>query len=57
MISDPPLLFDFRHLGQKIKFSQYKHDSLDGFIKVDEECLVILPPVYKFSCPPQMDLK
>lgn len=33
MISDPPLLFDFRQIGQKVQFNQHKQDSLDGFIK------------------------
>lgn len=47
MISDPPLLFDFQKIGQKVNFNQYKQESLDGFIKTGEECLVILPPVHK----------
>lgn len=47
MISDPPLLFDCNSIGQKIMFNQHKQDSMDGFIKVNEECFAILPPVYK----------
>ena len=47
MISDPPLLFDFRQIGQKVQFNQHKQDSLDGFIKSGEDCLIIMPCVYK----------
>lgn len=47
MISDPPLVFDIRQIGQKVIFNQHKQDSMDGFIKTNEECLSILPPVYK----------
>mmetsp|Transcript_4150 Transcript_4150/g.7029 ORF Transcript_4150/g.7029 Transcript_4150/m.7029 type:complete len:89 (+) Transcript_4150:452-718(+) len=48
LISDPALCFDFRWIGQKVQFNQHKQDSLDGFIKQGEDCLVILPPVYKY---------
>lgn len=47
MISDPPLLFDCRQIGMKVSFNQHKYESLDGFIKANEECLTILPSVYK----------
>lgn len=47
MISDPPILFDFRFIGSKILFNQHRYDSLDGFIKAGDDCLVIIPPVYK----------
>ena len=47
MISDPPMLFDCRYIGQKVQFNQHKQDSLDGFIKAGEDCFVILPPVFK----------
>ena len=33
MISDPPLVFDIKQIGQKVQYTQYKCDSLDGFIK------------------------
>ena len=49
MISDPPLLFDIKSIGQKVLFNQHKQDSLDGFIKSGEECFSILPNVYKLS--------
>ena len=51
LISDPPLVFDLKQIGEKVQFSQFKHDSLDGFIKGNEECLVVLPPVHKFLGP------
>ena len=47
MISDPPLLFDCRQIGMKVSFNQHKFESLDGFIKANEDCLTILPPVFK----------
>jgi hypothetical protein len=47
MISDPPLVFEFGQIGKKVQFNQHKQDSLDGFIKTGEDCLVIIPPVYK----------
>ena len=49
MISETPLLVDLRAIGQKVPFNQSRHDSLDGFIKAGEECLVILPPIVKVS--------
>jgi hypothetical protein len=47
MISDPPLCFDLSSTGQKVRFNQYKYESLDGFAKQDEECFIILPSVHK----------
>jgi hypothetical protein len=49
MISDPPLLFDLDAIGKKINFNQHKQESLDGFIKANEDCFAILPPVYKLN--------
>lgn len=49
MISDPPLLFDIDSIGQKVNFNQHKQESLDGFIKANEECYIILPSVYKLN--------
>lgn len=57
MISDPPLLFDVSQIGQKVSFNQHKQDSMDGFIKVGEECLAILPSVYKLTPGNQGDTK
>ena len=49
LISDPPIVFDLKRIGEKVQFNQYKFDSLDGFIKSNEECLIILPSVHKYS--------
>ena len=49
MISDPPLLFDIKQIGKQVKFNQHKQDSLDGFIKTNEECFSILPSVFKLQ--------
>ena len=37
MISDPPLIFDFQKIGQKVSFNQYKQECLDGFINAGED--------------------
>lgn len=49
LISDPMIVFDSKRIGEKVQFNQYKYDSLDGFIKSNDECLIILPSVHKFS--------
>lgn len=49
MISDPPIVFDLKRIGEKVQFNQYKFDSLDGFIKTNDECLIILPSVHKYT--------
>lgn len=46
-ISDPPILFDINTIGQKVIFNNIKYDSLDGFIKLKKDCLIILPTCYK----------
>lgn len=49
MISDPPLMFDYSKIGEKVAFNSFKFDSIDGFVKTGEDCYVILPPIYKQS--------
>jgi hypothetical protein len=49
LVSDPPMVFDSKRIGEKVQFNQYKFDSMDGFIKSNDECLIILPSVHKFS--------
>ena len=49
LVSDPPIVYDFKRIGEKVMFNQFKFDSLDGFIKVNEECLIILPSVHKYN--------
>lgn len=46
-ISDPSLHFDIQSVGTKMQFNQTKNDPIDGFIKNREECLILLPGVYK----------
>lgn len=53
VISDPPLCLDLISIGQKVRFNQYKYESMDGFVKQDEECFIILPSVHKQVTPPQ----
>ena len=49
LVSDPPIVFDLKKIGEKVLYNQFKYDSMDGFIKVNEECMIILPPVHKFT--------
>ena len=30
-----------------MRFNQYKYESMDGFVKADDECFIILPSVHK----------
>jgi FtsZ-binding cell division protein ZapB len=48
-VSDPPLAFDTKRIGEKVLFNSFKYESIDGFIKSNEECLIILPSVHKFN--------
>lgn len=49
VVSDPPLVFDLKRIGEKVQFNQYKYDSLDGFIKSNDECVIIIPAVHKYA--------
>lgn len=46
-ISDPGLCMDLNAIGQKVHYTQFKFDTLDGFVKQDEECVIVLPSVHK----------
>ncbi|CAD8093005.1 unnamed protein product [Paramecium sonneborni] len=46
-ISDPSLCFDIQSIGQRHQFNQSKNDPIDGFIKNKEECIILMPGVYK----------
>lgn len=57
-ISDPVIVMDIESLGEKISYSNTKHDSVDGFIKNKHESLVIVPAVFKsIVIPENMILK
>ena len=47
VISDPPICMDMASIGQKVRFNQYKYETIDGFMKAEEECIIILPSVHK----------
>lgn len=47
--SDPPIVFDISTIGQKVFFNQSKFESMDGFIPLKKESLIILPACYKSS--------
>lgn len=38
-------------IGHKVLFNSLKHDLFDGFIKLRDECIIILPSVYKGNGP------
>lgn len=42
-------MFDLKRIGEKVQFNQYKYDSMDGFIKNNDDCLIILPSLHKYS--------
>ena len=46
-ISDPPLSMDYTQIGRAVQFNQSKHDPIDGFVKVKEECIILLPALTK----------
>lgn len=48
-ISDPWLVFDLSIVGKKAGNNPTRMDSMDGFIKNGQECLIILPSVHKDS--------
>ena len=48
-IADPPLVFDLKRIGERVLFNQFKFESVDGFIKAQDECLIIFPPVMKIT--------
>lgn len=48
-ICDPPLVINYKSIGNKVLFNATKHDPLDGFIKPKEECTIILPSLHKNS--------
>lgn len=52
VISDPPVCLDLASVGQKVRYNQYKYESMDGFVKQDEECFIILPSVHKQAAIP-----
>jgi hypothetical protein len=49
LISDPPIVFELKRIKDKVKFNHYKFVSLEGFIKKNEDCLINLPSVHKYS--------
>lgn len=48
-VSDPSIVFDIKRIGERVQFNQFKYDSMDGFIKTNDECLIILPSVHKYN--------
>lgn len=48
-VSEPALEMELTQIGQKVAYNSFKHDSVDGFIKANEECLVVMPQVTKNS--------
>lgn len=50
-VSIPKVQFNDSDFGQFDEFTVGAHDSLDGFLKAKDECVVVLPQLYKLvSC-------
>jgi len=47
VISEPQLVFDLNEIGKRDTFTTSRHECLDGFLKQKEECLMILPAIFK----------
>jgi len=46
-VSEPPLELEMAQIGQQVLFNSFKHDSVDGFIKGGQDCLIVLPQISK----------
>jgi FtsZ-binding cell division protein ZapB len=46
-ICEPEFVFAKETIGNKVAFNAVKHESIDGFLKSKEQCIIILPAVYK----------
>ena len=48
-ISDPPVISNYKIIGTKVNFNSLHHEPLDGFIKNNDECYILLPSTHKIS--------
>ena len=46
-ISDPTFAFGKDLIGERLLFNSLQHECIDGFLKNKDECIIILPPIYK----------
>jgi FtsZ-binding cell division protein ZapB len=46
-ISDPIIKIDIASIGQTVSFNPIKHETIDGFAKPKQECIILLPSCYK----------
>ncbi len=46
-ISDPIIKVDVDSIGQRALFNQTKHETIDGFAKPKQECIILLPGCFK----------
>ncbi len=56
-VSEPTLVLDNQKVGKSVAFSSFNYESIDGFIKNGDECLIILPAVYKSHLGGEMVIK
>lgn len=45
-ISDPCLQIDIKTIGETVHFNSIKHETIDGFAKPKQECIILLPACY-----------
>ncbi len=48
-ISEPEFVYALETMGSKVQFNPLRHESIDGFVKSKEQCVLILPTVHKHS--------
>lgn len=48
-ISEPAFVFSLDSIGTKAQFNAIKHETIDGFVKNKEPCIIILPTAHKNS--------
>ncbi len=46
-ICDPKIYIDINQMGKSVKYNVTTHEALDGFIKQEQDCIIILPAFYR----------
>lgn len=46
-ICDPKIYIDINQIGKSVKYNNTTHEALDGFIKQEQNCTIILPAFYR----------
>lgn len=46
-VSDPVIVMDLKKIGERVSFNSFRHESMDGFVKAKQECIVLIPSIWK----------